>query len=81
MSITSPRVEDLARRLARATGEDLEKAVERAIEERLSRVAPPGNPERRAAMEKFLTATAKYPVLDDRTPDEIMDYGPLGVPE
>jgi hypothetical protein len=40
MNIRSARVDQLAQRLARLTGEDVETALERAIEERLSRVAP-----------------------------------------
>ena len=44
MNIASPKVDELAQRLARLTGEDVETALERAIEERLSRVA--GRPPR-----------------------------------
>jgi antitoxin VapB len=39
MNITSPKVDELAERLARLTHEDVETALERTIEERLSRVA------------------------------------------
>jgi antitoxin VapB len=81
MIIASTRIEGLARRLARATGEDLETAVARALEERLSRVAPAEKPDRRAALEKFLAAAASHPVLDDRPPDEILGYGPDGLPD
>src|SRR4051812_2319129 len=38
MNIRSAKVDELAQRLARLTGEDVETALERAIEERLSRV-------------------------------------------
>ncbi len=38
MTIASPKVDELARQLARLTGEDVETALERAIEERSSRV-------------------------------------------
>jgi hypothetical protein len=41
MNIRSAKVDELAQRLARLTGEDIETALERAIEERLSRVASP----------------------------------------
>ncbi|MBO0884766.1 MAG: type II toxin-antitoxin system VapB family antitoxin, partial [Mycobacterium sp.] len=37
MNIVSTRVDELVQRLARATGEDVETAVTRALEERLSR--------------------------------------------
>ena len=33
MNIASPKVDELARRLARMTGEDVETALERAVEE------------------------------------------------
>src|SRR5450432_1681410 len=56
MNIRSAKLEQLAQRLARLTGEDVETALERAIEERLSRVAPPAASDRRAA---FLTRAKK----------------------
>lgn len=39
MNISSAKVDELAQRLARLTGEDVQTAVERAIAERLSRSA------------------------------------------
>jgi antitoxin VapB len=82
MIIGSGRIEDLALRLAHATGEDVETAIERAIAERLSRIAEPGDVDhRRAALDKFLAAVAGLPVLDNRSPDEIIGYGPDGLPE
>lgn len=41
MNIASAKVDELAQRLALLTGEDVETALERVIEERLARVAPP----------------------------------------
>jgi antitoxin VapB len=82
MIIGSGRIEDLALRLAHATGEDVETAIERAIAERLSRIVASGDVDhRRAALDKFLAAVAGLPVLDNRSPDEIIGYGPDGVPE
>jgi antitoxin VapB len=82
MIIGSGRIEDLALRLAHATGEDVETAIEGAIGERLSRIAAPADVNhRRAALDKFLTAVAGLPVLDNRSPDEIIGYGPDGLPE
>jgi len=49
-NIASPKVDEFARHLARLTGEDVETALERAIEERLSRVAVAAHGDRRAAM-------------------------------
>jgi hypothetical protein len=63
--------------LAHATGEDVETAIERAIAERLSRIAaPPDVDHRRATLDKFLAAVAGLPALDSRSPDEIIGYGP-----
>jgi antitoxin VapB len=82
MIIGSGRIEGMALRLAHATGEDVETAIERAIAERLSRIVVPRDVDhRRAALDKFLAAVAGLPVLDSRSPDEIIRYGPDGLPK
>ncbi len=53
MKFRSARLDQLAQRLARLTGEDVETALARAIEERLSRVAPPAPADRKAALDAF----------------------------
>ncbi len=80
MTSASPKVDELARRLARLTGEDVETALERAVEERLSRIAeaPPSN--REAAMRKFFDRVSQMPIMDARPADEILGYGPDGLP-
>jgi antitoxin VapB len=80
MNVASARLDELARRLARLTGEDVETAVERSIEERLSRVAPAAQSDRRAAMQRFFDRISQLPVLDSRSADEIIGYGPDGLP-
>jgi len=80
MNIRSAKVDELVQRLARLTGEDVETALERAIEERLSRVAPPIPPNRRAAMDSFFEKASRLPVLDSRPADEIMGYDRFGLP-
>jgi antitoxin VapB len=80
MNIRSAKVDELVQRLARVTGEDVETAVERAIEERLSRVAPPVSADRRAAMDAFFEKTSRLRVLDSRSADEIMGYDRFGLP-
>ena len=80
MNIASPKVDELVRRLARLTGEDVETALERAIEERLSRIAPAPQSDRRAAMQKFFDRVSQMPVVDTRSADEILGYGPDGLP-
>jgi hypothetical protein len=80
MNIASNRIDELAQRLASLTGEDVETALARAIEERLSRVeaAPPD--QRRAALHKFFERVSRMPVKDPRSIDEIVGYGPDGLP-
>jgi antitoxin VapB len=64
MNIRCAKVNELARRLARLTGEDVETAIERAIEERLSRVMPPAPEDRQAAMASFFERTFRMRVRD-----------------
>jgi antitoxin VapB len=80
MNIRSTRVDQLAQRLARLTGEDVETALERAIEERLSRIAPAAPADRKAAMESFFERVSHMRVLDPRPADEIVGYDGCGLP-
>lgn len=80
MNIRSAKVDELAQRLARLTGEDIETALERAIEERLSRVAPAAPADRRAAMDLFFERLSQMRVLDPRPADEIVGYDGRGLP-
>ena len=80
MNIRSAKVDELAQRLARLTGEDVEIALQRAIEERLSRVAPPTPADRKAAMDSFFERASCLRVLDPRPVDEIVGYGRFGLP-
>ena len=80
MTIASAKIDELAERLARLTGEDVETALRRAIEERLSRVAGGASGDRRAAIRKFFERASGVPVKDARLIDEIVGYGPDGLP-
>ncbi len=80
LNIKDPETDRLARELASVTGETLTTAVKRALSERL-RV------ERRrcgrASADELLAIAreiAELPVLDDRTPDEIIGYDERGLP-
>ena len=80
MNIASPRFDELAQRLARLTGEDVETALECAVEERLSRLAADtAQGDRRAAMHTFFDQVSQMPVLDPRPVDEIVGYGAGGL--
>ena len=80
LEIRAPGADSLARELAEATGEDVETAVVRAIEERLARMPRRVSARARAESEALFERLAKLPVLDRRTPDEIVGYGPDGLP-
>jgi antitoxin VapB len=80
MNIASPKLDELARRLARLTGEDVETALQRAVEERLSRVAAPAALNRQAAIRKFFDLISKMPIRDHRSTEDIIGFGPDGLP-
>ncbi|HEU0155026.1 MAG TPA: type II toxin-antitoxin system VapB family antitoxin [Stellaceae bacterium] len=80
MNIASPKVNRLAERLARLTGEDVETAVERAITERLSRISAPAPTNREAALLRFFDRVSHMPVNDPRRIDEIIGYDSDGLP-
>lgn len=80
-SIKNPEADRLARELARRTGESLTDAVLNALRERLERQKARQRPmtvreELRAIRERC----ARLPVLDPRTPDEILGYDKNGLP-
>lgn len=81
LSIKDRETERLARKLAERTGETITMATKRALEERLRRT---GSDARKAAlledMEAMRRRLSALPVLDGRTPDEIVGYDENGVP-
>lgn len=81
LSIKDPEADRLARELAARTGESLTQAVVKALRERLQREkrrvrGPRLSEELRAIGERC----AALPVLDPRTPDEILGYDERGLP-
>jgi antitoxin VapB len=81
LSIKDPETERLARNLAQLTGESITTATRRAIEERLRRVG--GRSRRTALLEEMAEIRRRWsamPVVDDRTPDEILAYDEHGLP-
>ena len=81
MSIKSIGVERLARELAARTGESLTGAIQTALEERLGRLKTDSH--RQAVvtqLEDILRRVDQLPVLDRRTPDEILGYDEYGLP-
>ena len=80
LEIRAPMADVLARELATATGEDVDTAVVRAIEERLARVPRRRTDDEKAAIEALFDRLAQLSIRDSRSPDEIVGYGPDGLP-
>lgn len=81
INIKDPTTDRNARELARRTGETLTEAIGRAVEERLERLRG-RRPARdlAAELEEIGKRCAALPVLDERTPDEILGYDDHGLP-
>jgi hypothetical protein len=80
MTIMPTKVDELVQRLARITGEDAETALERAVEERLARMAETGPIDRETALRRFFDRVGRMSVKDSRPIDDIVGYGPDGLP-
>jgi len=81
ISIKNARTEQLARELARETGESLTTAIRRALEERLERVEGRRSPDDKLKLARAaLRRVDALPVLDARSPDEILGYDEHGLP-
>ena len=83
LSIKDPEADELARRLARRTGETITQAVIAALRERLAR-----EERKDEAIENLVEEVmdigrhcASLPLLDERTPDEIIGYDDDGLPQ
>ena len=78
INIKDPDTEATIRQLAAATGESITRAMHIAADERLARVR--NEPKPKPDIRDFVYERARcLPVLDDRTPDEIIGYGPDGL--
>lgn len=82
VSILNREAERLARDLARLTGETKAEAVTRALRDRLERIQHEQQPRRRLAdeLDEIALRCAGRPILDSRTPDEILGYDDDGLP-
>lgn len=81
LSIRNPKVESLARDVARRTGENITQAIERALEERLAQLRT--QREREATLRKVRRIVERFnrrPTLDPRSADEILGYDERGLP-
>jgi antitoxin VapB len=81
LNIRDREVHELARRLAERTGETMTEAVRKALAERLDRTAAPVPADielRRRRIRAIVEEFRGLPVLDDRSPDEIVGYNEHG---
>ena len=81
LSIKSIEVERLARELAEKTGESLTGVIQKALEERLERLKRQRkNQILLGQLREILHRVDQLPVLDSRSPDEIIGYDENGLP-
>jgi antitoxin VapB len=80
LNIKDPETDRLARELASVTGESITVAARRAIEERLARVRSSAPKGQRSEIDAIIERGRRRPLLDRRSDDEILGYGPDGLP-
>jgi antitoxin VapB len=81
LSIKDPETDRLARRLARLTGEPITESVKLALSQRLEREERrQGKRIDRAKVAEIVAAIGALPVVDARSPDELIGYDDLGLP-
>lgn len=81
LNIRNPETERLAQEVARRSGETKTEAVTQALRERLARLRRERSKRRLAdELEAIAEHCASRPVLDARTPDEILGYDDRGMP-
>jgi len=81
LSIKNDETERLARQVAAEAGESITQAIRKSLEERLQRLKA-GRRNRAFArqFDEILERVDRLPILDPRTPDEILDYDENGLP-
>lgn len=82
LNIRNRETEKLAEALAKYTGETKTAAVTKALRDRLDRVRRERSGRRLAdELDEIALHCAALPVLDPRTPDEILGYDERGLPQ
>jgi antitoxin VapB len=79
LSIKTAEADRLARELAAATGETLTDAVTKALRERLDRVRTKQD-DYVERIRRLQDEIAALPIVDDRSPEEIIGYDEHGLP-
>ena len=81
LNIRNPETEKLAEALAKLTGESKTEAVTQALRYRLARLRRERTQRRLVdELDEIALHCARLPVLDSRTPDEILGYDEHGLP-
>jgi antitoxin VapB len=81
LNIRNSETEKLAEELAKLTGETKTEAVTQALRDRLARLRRERTRRRLAdELDEIAQHCAQLPVLDSRTPDEILGYDEYGLP-
>jgi antitoxin VapB len=81
LSIKDPEADRLARELADRTGETLTEAVVKSLRERVATEKARSAPTRLAeALGEIGRRCATLPVIDERSPEEILGYDEDGLP-
>ena len=80
LSIKNPEADHLARELAALTGESMTEAILVALRERVERERVRRGPSTSEKLRVLAEEIAALPVLDPRTPDEIIGYDERGLP-
>ena len=81
LNIKNPRADELVAELVKLTGETKTQVVIGALQERLNRMhTEPSQKHQVEALRKIARECAALPVLDDRSPDEILGYDEDGLP-
>jgi antitoxin VapB len=81
LNIRNSEAEKLAEALAKLTGETKTEAVTQALRDRLARLRRERTRRRLAdELDEIAKHCAQLPVLDSRTPDEILGYDEHGLP-
>jgi antitoxin VapB len=84
LHITNPNVEQTVRKLAGLTGESVTEAIGVAASERIARIEPSTPSEPVPSFDEIMEIIRSYnlqPINEGLTEDEILGYGPDGIPE
>ncbi len=82
LSIKDPEADRLVRELAAVTGESITDAARKAFAERLQRVNAQRDDSgaRRARLQEIVDRARQQPLLDERSPEDVIAYDEHGLP-